>query len=110
MERVKEAIAHLEATSILPSAVTTRAIAIAQTTKTLFGTTVSKTTLHKPNYLALWHPKYREKGCVLDQPERVSGNSSESKQALSVPSASLIETPEAPNGGDSQEIPTPPPI
>jgi hypothetical protein len=109
IERVKEAIAHLEATSILPSAVTTRALAIAQTTKALFGTTVSKTTLHKPNYLALWHPKYREKGCVLDQSERVSGNSSESKQAVSVPSASLIETPEAaPNGGDSKEIPTPP--
>ena len=108
IERVKKAIAHLEATSILPSAATTRALAIAQTTKALFGTTVSKTTLHKPNYLALWHPKYREKGCVLDQSQRVSGNSSESKQAISVPSASLIETPEAPPLGDSKEIPTPP--
>ena len=108
IERVKKAIVHLEATSILPSAVTTRAIAIAQTTKALFGTTISKTTLYKPNYLALWHPKSREKGCVLDHSERVSGNSSESKQAVSVSSASLIETPEAAPLGDSKEIPTPP--
>jgi hypothetical protein len=108
IERVKKAIAHLEATNILPSAVTQRANAIAKTTKALFGTTVSKTTLHKPNYLPLWHPKYREKGCVLDQSERVSGNSSESSQAASVPSASLIETPEAAPLGDSKEIPTPP--
>lgn len=108
MERVKNALAHLEATNTLPTAVTTRANAIAQTTKALFGTTVSKTTLHKPNYLPLWHPKYREKGCVLDQSERVSGNSSESKQAASIPSASLIETPEAAPLGDLKEIPTPP--
>ena len=108
IERVKEAIAHLEATHTLPSAVTTRAIAIAQTTKALFGTTVSKTTLYKPNYLPLWHPKSREKGCVLDHSERVLDNSSESKQAVSVSSASLIETPEAAPLGDSKEIPTPP--
>jgi hypothetical protein len=108
IERVKKALAHLEATSILPSAATKRANAIAQTTKALFGTTVSKTTLHKPNYLLLWHPKYREKGCVLDQPERVSGNSSESLQAANVPSASLRETPETAPLGDSKEIPTPP--
>ncbi|MBD0343651.1 MAG: hypothetical protein ICV63_02190 [Coleofasciculus sp. Co-bin14] len=108
MERVKNALAHLEATNTLPTAVTQRANAIAQTTKALFGTTVSKTTLHKPNYLPLWHPKYREKGCVLDQSERVSGNSSESSQAASVLSASLIETPEAAPLGDSKEIPTPP--
>lgn len=108
MERVKKAIAHLEATNSLPTAATTRANAIAQTTKALFGTTVSKTTLHKPNYLLLWHPKYCEKGCVLNQSERVSGNSSESKQAVSVPSASLIETPDASPLGDSKKIPTPP--
>jgi hypothetical protein len=108
IERVKKAIAHLEATNILPSAATKRANAIAQTTKALFGTTVSKTTLHKPNYLPLWHPKYREKACVLDQSERVSGNSTESKQAVSVPLASLIKTPDAAPLGDSKEIPTPP--
>ena len=109
MERVKEAIAHLEATNSLPTTATTRIVAIVQTTKALFGTTVSKTTLHKPNYLPLWHPKYREEGCVLNQSERVSGDSTESKKADDTPSASLIETPQALPLEDSPKNPTPPP-
>jgi hypothetical protein len=109
MERVKEAIAHLEATHTLPTMITTRALAIAQTTKALFGTTVSKTTLHKPNYLLLWHPKYREQGCVLNHEKKVSGDLTESKKADDTPSVSLIETPQALSLEDSQKNPTPPP-
>ncbi|MBW4547437.1 MAG: hypothetical protein KME25_23795 [Symplocastrum torsivum CPER-KK1] len=109
MERVKEAIAHLEATNTLPTTATARALTIAQTTKALFGTTVSKTTLHKPNYLPLWHPKYRKAGCVLDEKQKVSGDSTESKKADDTVSDFLIETPEASSLGDSQKNPTPPP-
>jgi hypothetical protein len=108
MERVKSAIAHLQATNTLPSAATKRALAIAQTTKALFGTTVSKTTLHKPNYLPLWHPKYCSQGCVLDQEKEVSGDSNESEKADAAPSASLIKAPEDSPAGDSAKIPTPP--
>jgi hypothetical protein len=109
MERVKEAIAHLEATNTLPTTATTRTLAIAQTTKALFDTTISRTTLYKPNYLPLWHPKYRELGCVLDQKQKVSGDSTESKKADETLSDFLIETPEASSLGDSQKNPTPPP-
>jgi len=107
MERVKRAIAHLEATNTLPSAATKRAIAIAQTTKALFGTTVSKTTLHKPNYLSLWHPKYCSKGCVLDQEKQVSGDSNESEKADAAPLVSLIKAPKDSPAEDSAKIPTP---
>ncbi len=109
MERVKEAIAYLEATNTLPTTATTRTLAIAQTTKALFDTTISRTTLYKPNYLPLWHPKYRELGCVLDQKQKVSGDSTESKKADDTVSDFLIETPQASSLEDSQKNPTPPP-
>jgi hypothetical protein len=109
MERVKEAIAHLEATNTLPTTVTKRALALVQATKALFGITVSRTTLHKPNYLPLWHPKYCSKGCVLDQEKEVSGDSNESEKAEAALLVSLIKAPEDSPAGDSAKIPTPPP-
>ena len=109
MERVKSALAHLEATNTLPLTATARALAIMQTTKALYGTTVSKTTLHKPNYLLLWHPKYCSKGCVLNATQKVSGESNESEKAESAPLAFLIKAPEDSPAGVSTQIPTPPP-
>ena len=109
MERVKSALAHLEATNTLPLTATARALAIMQTTKALYGTTVSKTTLHKPNYLLLWHPKYCSKGCVLNATQKVSGESNESEKAESAPLAFLIKAPEDIPAAASAQIPTPPP-
>jgi hypothetical protein len=109
MERVKRALAHLEATNTLPLTATARALAIMQTTKALYGTTVSKTTLHKPNYLLLWHPKYCSKGCVLNATQKVSGESNESEKAEATPLASLIKAPEDSPAGASAKIPIPPP-
>jgi hypothetical protein len=112
MERVKEAIAHLEFTNTLPFQATTRAKAITEATKKLFGTTVSKRTLHKKNYLPLWHPKHREKGCVLNELERVTGDEIEPNEPISVASVSLtelMEPPEALPVEASPKNPTPPP-
>ncbi|MBD1944550.1 hypothetical protein H6F50_19675 [Coleofasciculus sp. FACHB-712] len=108
-ERIKNALSHLDATNTLPSAATARAKALIATTKQLFGVTVSHKTLYKPSYLNLWHPKFHNQRCEINQPETVSNTSTQAEIVLVEPLENLIEEPEPSSGRDSQEIPTPPP-
>ncbi len=108
-ERVKNALSHLDATNTLPTAATARAKALIATTKQLFGVTVSHKTLYKPSYLNLWHPKFDNQRCEINQPETVSNTSTGAEIVLVEPLENLIKEPEPSSALDSQEIPTPPP-
>ncbi|AFZ61413.1 hypothetical protein H6G54_18030 [Anabaena cylindrica FACHB-243] len=72
IDRINQAVAHLEATGQLAQTITKRAEQIIITSKQLYGTGVSQSTLHKQQYLALWHPKHQTQRCVIDQPEAVT--------------------------------------
>lgn len=72
IERISQILAHLEATGQLAQTITKRAKQIIITSKQMYGTGVSQSTLHKQQYLALWHPKHQTQRCVIDQPEAVT--------------------------------------
>ncbi len=72
IDRINQAVAHLEATGQLATTTTKRAEQIITTSKQLYGQGVSQSTLHKQQYLALWHPKHQTQRCVIDQPEAVT--------------------------------------
>jgi hypothetical protein len=55
-ERIRQAMAHLQATDTLPYGATTRAAAIIATVKELTGRGMSLATLHRSCHLPLWHP------------------------------------------------------
>ena len=77
IERIGKIVAHLELASELPLTPAQRATAIIATSKQLYGVGVSKTTLHKPEYLPLWHPNHyqgRGKNCVQPLAEPVSAD------------------------------------
>jgi len=59
-DRIRQAIAHLEATDTLPKSATARAAAIIATVKELSGKGISISTLHQPYHLYLWHPQQRK--------------------------------------------------
>ena len=74
IERICKIVAHLEKASSLPLTPAQRATAIIATSKQLYGVGVSKATLHKPEYLPLWHPNHyqgRGKNCVQPLAEPV---------------------------------------
>jgi len=76
-ERIRNIVAHLEQAGELPLTPAIRVTAIIATSKQLYGVGVSKTTLHKPEYLALWHPRNYQtdaQRCVQPQPEPVSAD------------------------------------
>jgi hypothetical protein len=58
IERVLSAVAHLKESNNLPDNATARSHAIIAKAKQLFGSGISQTTLHKPEYLPLWHPDH----------------------------------------------------
>jgi hypothetical protein len=76
-ERVRSCVAHLEASGTLPAAATARSAAIINASKALHGIGVSQTTLHKQDYLPLWHPKYYAKSGVIATREPASAVSTE---------------------------------
>jgi len=55
-ERIRQALAHLQAINTLPRGVSARAAAIIATVKELTGVGMSLSTLHRPSNLSLWHP------------------------------------------------------
>ncbi|NHC35954.1 hypothetical protein [Scytonema millei] len=76
-ERIRNIVAHLELAGELPLTPAIRATAIIATSKQLYGVGVSKTTLHKPEYLALWHPRNYPKDaqrCVQPHCEPVAAD------------------------------------
>ena len=58
IERILNAVAHLVESNNLPDNATARSHAIIAKAKQLFGSGISQTTLHKPEYLPLWHPDH----------------------------------------------------
>ena len=84
IERIGKIVAHLEKASELPLTKAQRATAIIATSKQLYGVGVSKSTLHKPEYLPLWHPNHyqgRGKNCVQPLAEPVTADFSPTKFA-----------------------------
>ncbi len=74
IERIKQAIAHLSASGNLPDTATARSHAIIAAAKQITGTGISQTTLHKPQYLPLWHPEHdnpQASSCVIGGPEPI---------------------------------------
>ncbi|MBW4565928.1 MAG: hypothetical protein KME32_33575 [Mojavia pulchra JT2-VF2] len=61
IERISAIVAQLQATETFPERTSDRAKAIITASKAQYGIGVSQTTLHKPNYLPLWHPDHQEK-------------------------------------------------
>jgi hypothetical protein len=57
-EKIITAVNYLESTEGLPSKATARQKAIAATVKNLSGEGIGTKTLHKPENLKLWHPKF----------------------------------------------------
>ena len=76
-ERIRSVVAHLETAGTLPAAATARSAAIIVISKELHGIGVSQTTLHKQDYLPLWHPKHYLKLGVIATSEPISAVSSE---------------------------------
>lgn len=112
-ERIRNIIAHLELAGELPRTPASRATAIIATSKQLYGVGVSKTTLHKPEYLALWHPRNYQNAtqrCVQPHSEPVTADLPPQKFAP-IPDPWLEpETPQpAPSQGQSN-LYTPMPI
>jgi hypothetical protein len=58
IERIRSAVAHLLESNNLPDNATARSHAIIAAAKQLTGSGISQTTLHKPEYLPLWHPDH----------------------------------------------------
>jgi hypothetical protein len=58
IERIQQAVAYLVESNNLPDTVTARGHAIIAAAKQLTGSGISQTTLHKPEYLPLWHPDH----------------------------------------------------
>jgi len=82
IERIRIAVAHLESSGNLPDTATARSYATIAAAKLLTGTGISQTTLHKPKYLALWHPDHYQpqaEMCVIDLPEQVTADLSRQK-------------------------------
>lgn len=71
IERIDQVVAHLEATGQLAATTTKRSEQIITISKQLYGQGVSQSTLHKQQYLPLWHPRHQTQRCVIDQPEPV---------------------------------------
>lgn len=96
-ERIKSAVAHLEESNSLPAAATARSHAIIATAKQLTGCGISQTTLHKPKYLAMWHPDhYQSRGetCVTDESQQLSAITDSSPPPPSPLEAGEVEKPE----------------
>lgn len=68
IERVLSAVAHLKESNNLPDNATARSHAIIATAKQLFGSGISQTTLHKPEYLPLWHPDHYQRRQAASKP------------------------------------------
>ncbi len=76
-KRIRQVVAHLEASGTLPAAATARSAAIIKASKERHGIGVSQTTLHKQDYLPLWHPKHYAKSGVIATLEPTSAVSTE---------------------------------
>lgn len=61
IERILSAVAHLVESNNLPDNATARSHAIIAAAKQLTGSGISQTTLHKPEYLPLWHPDHYQR-------------------------------------------------
>ena len=67
MERIRAVIAMLKGEGTFPETVYKRTQAIIKKSKAAFGVGVSQTTLHKKEYLPLWHPAHeKEEGVNAD--------------------------------------------
>lgn len=73
-ERIKQAVADLEESDMLPSTAAARSAAIIATAKKLTGKGISQTTLQKNRHL--WHPNDYQStgGCVQPPTEPISGD------------------------------------
>lgn len=102
-ERIRNIVAHQELAGELPLTPALRATAIIATSKQLYGVGVSKTTLHKPEYLGLWHPRNYQNDpqrCVQPHPEPVTADFTPPKFAQ-IPDPWL--EPETPQPAPTQE-------
>ena len=79
-ERVKQAVEKIEQEKqkILPKQVGESKLLIRNTTKEIFGISVSDKTLNKADVLPLWHPRYRAVPIKLATTEPTSKNKQES--------------------------------
>ncbi|MBW4636199.1 MAG: hypothetical protein KME30_31270 [Iphinoe sp. HA4291-MV1] len=64
--RVSAAVTALKKQGEFPETISARTKAIIEVSKTLYGIGVSQTTLHKPNYLPLWHPLHEKERVNAD--------------------------------------------
>lgn len=100
-ERIRQAVAHLESSSSLPSTATARSYAIIAAALQLTGTGISQTTLHKPKYLPLWHPNHyfpQAELDVIDCPEPIPAVDDSPK------------TPQTPSNTEQAETLSPAPV
>lgn len=88
IERVKGAIAHLQANGGLPALVTERLSRVVATVRELFGVGVAKATLYKEACLELWHPKHTSDRVGNSTPEPVIAI----VKAIEEPLEKLVET------------------
>ncbi len=78
LARITAVVTALKEQGTFPSTKSARAKAIIATSKELYGVGVSQTTLHKSNYLELWHPDHEKERvnadeiqvCAPQQPEK----------------------------------------
>lgn len=97
-ERIQNAMGYLRENDSLPKGIRARTVAIAAASKALTGSGVSYSTLNKPEYLPLWHPKYIAQRCVIDQPEPIPVEST------------LVKVEIEPEPHPQPELPEPSPI
>ncbi|MEO1373145.1 MAG: hypothetical protein AAFW70_02230 [Cyanobacteria bacterium J06635_10] len=105
IEKVKAVIAALKNQGIYPETCQKRSEAIIQKSKEMFGRGGSQTTLHKPEYLPLWHPDYDNIPTEEQEEERVNADSTEEKPPVSPPASNTVaEEPEVVQEQDSSHL------
>lgn len=105
IEKVKAVIAALKNQGIYPETRQKRSEAIIQKSKEMFGRGGSQTTLHKPEYLPLWHPDYENTPTQEQTEERVNADSTEEKPPVLPPASDTVpEELEAVQEQDSSHL------
>lgn len=106
IEEVKAVIAALKNQGIYPEKCQERSEAIIQKSREMFGRGGSQTTLHKPEYLPLWHPDYDNTPTEeQEEEERVNTDSTEEKPPVSPPDSDIVaEEPEPLQEKDSSHL------
>ncbi|NJO59359.1 MAG: hypothetical protein HC836_13915 [Richelia sp. RM2_1_2] len=105
IKEIKAVVAALKNQGIYPETCQKRSEAIIDKSKEMFGRGGSQTTLHKPQYLPLWHPDYDNIPTEEQTEEPVNADSTKGKGPVSPPAPDTVaEDPEALQEPDSSHL------